>query len=59
MDLRWMLASFLLFRLFDAIKPWPISAIDRGLKNGLGVMLDDCLAAAGAILTVLALRMAL
>jgi phosphatidylglycerophosphatase A len=34
------LAGFLLFRLFDILKPWPISAIDRW-KTGLGVVLDD------------------
>jgi phosphatidylglycerophosphatase A len=49
---RWMAASFITFRLFDALKPWPISAIDRGMKNGLGVMLDDGLAALAAILAI-------
>lgn len=34
------LAGFVLFRLFDMTKPWPISALDR-IKTGLGVMLDD------------------
>jgi phosphatidylglycerophosphatase A len=34
------LAGFLLFRLFDILKPWPISWIDRW-KTGLGVVLDD------------------
>ncbi len=34
------LAAFLLFRLFDIVKPWPCSALDRW-KNGLGVVLDD------------------
>jgi phosphatidylglycerophosphatase A len=46
---RWMAASFVAFRLFDALKPWPISAIDRGMKNGLGVMLDDACAALATI----------
>ena len=36
--------GFALFRLFDVIKPWPISALDRSVKGGLGVMLDDLLA---------------
>ncbi|MFN5745168.1 MAG: phosphatidylglycerophosphatase A [Methylococcaceae bacterium] len=42
----WQAASlgFLLFRLFDIIKPWPISQLDRTLHGGLGVMLDDALA---------------
>jgi phosphatidylglycerophosphatase A len=34
------LAAFLLFRLFDVVKPWPASALDRW-KSGLGVVLDD------------------
>lgn len=34
------LAGFVLFRFFDMVKPWPISALDR-IKSGLGVMLDD------------------
>lgn len=36
--------GFVLFRLFDILKPWPISFIDRKIKNALGVMLDDMLA---------------
>jgi len=44
--------GFLLFRLFDIVKPWPISLADRRLKGGFGVMFDDVLAgiAAGTIL---------
>jgi len=34
------LAGFLLFRLFDILKPWPASALDRW-KTGAGVVLDD------------------
>jgi phosphatidylglycerophosphatase A len=52
----WMAASFVAFRLFDALKPWPISAIDRGMKNGLGVMLDDAVAALATILSIWALH---
>ena len=37
--------GFLLFRLFDIVKPWPVSWADRKVKGGLGVMLDDLLAA--------------
>jgi phosphatidylglycerophosphatase A len=40
----WLLAAFVLFRLFDILKPWPISALDRSLHGGLGIMLDDLLA---------------
>jgi phosphatidylglycerophosphatase A len=33
-----------LFRLFDILKPWPIGPVDRQLRGGLGIMLDDVLA---------------
>ena len=36
--------GFVLFRLFDVVKPWPISLLDRRVKGGLGVMLDDVVA---------------
>ncbi len=39
-----MLASFLLFRFFDILKPFPISYCDKHLSGGLGIMLDDILA---------------
>ncbi len=45
--------AFLLFRLFDIVKPPPIRQLDAALKNGFGVMLDD-LVAAGYTLLVLA-----
>lgn len=41
----WMLGAFGLFRLFDITKPYPASLIDRQLRGGLGVMLDDLVAA--------------
>ena len=43
-----VLAGFLLFRLFDILKPWPISLVDRRVQGGLGIMLDDVLAGAMA-----------
>jgi phosphatidylglycerophosphatase A len=39
-----VLAGFALFRLFDVWKPWPIRWLDRHLKGGLGVMVDDVVA---------------
>ncbi|MFC5435824.1 phosphatidylglycerophosphatase A [Rhodanobacter umsongensis] len=50
----WMLlAGFVLFRLFDVWKPWPISWLDRRVKGGMGVMIDDVVAGvfAAAVLT--------
>lgn len=38
-------AAFLVFRIFDILKPWPVSWADRAIKGALGVMLDDILAA--------------
>lgn len=40
----WILAGFLLFRVFDIAKPWPVGWADRRLGGGLGVMADDVLA---------------
>jgi len=40
----WLLA-WVLFRGFDIIKPWPISALERRFGGGWGIMIDDVLAA--------------
>ncbi|MEZ5530326.1 MAG: phosphatidylglycerophosphatase A [Porticoccaceae bacterium] len=42
----WALAGFVLFRLFDIWKPWPISWFDRNVSGGVGIMMDDLLAGA-------------
>ena len=41
--LFWYVAGFVLFRLFDILKPWPVSAAE-GLPGGIGVMADDVVA---------------
>ena len=38
------LGAFLLFRLFDIWKPWPISLVDQNVQGGLGILLDDLIA---------------
>ncbi len=43
---------FVLFRFFDIIKPFPICWVDRKIKGGIGVVLDDLLAAFAAFLVV-------
>lgn len=45
-------AGFVLFRLFDILKPWPISWLDKNTRGGFGIMIDDMAAglAAGLIL---------
>lgn len=40
----WVLAGFVLFRLFDIAKPWPIGPLDKKVHGGLGIMLDDVVA---------------
>jgi len=41
----WLLAGFVLFRVFDVVKPFPAGLIDREVGGGAGVMLDDLAAA--------------
>ncbi|MEO6968844.1 MAG: phosphatidylglycerophosphatase A [Rhodanobacteraceae bacterium] len=48
----WMLAGFVLFRLFDIWKPWPVRWADRRVHGGLGVMLDDVLAGIYALIVL-------
>lgn len=43
--LGWLVAAFLLFRLFDIWKPWPIRGLDHRIHGGTGIMLDDLVAA--------------
>jgi len=40
----WIVLGFVLFRIFDIWKPWPIGLLDKKVKGGLGVMADDLLA---------------
>lgn len=39
-----VLLGFVLFRIFDILKPWPIQWIDQKVEGGFGIMLDDLLA---------------
>jgi phosphatidylglycerophosphatase A len=50
----WLLAGFLLFRLFDIAKPWPVGWLERRLKGGVGVMADDAAAGLMAALVLVA-----
>ena len=40
----YLITVFILFRFFDILKPFPINLVDKKMKNGLGVVLDDLLA---------------
>jgi phosphatidylglycerophosphatase A len=44
LDWAWVLAGFVVFRVFDIFKPWPISVLDRKVGGGFGIMIDDVLA---------------
>lgn len=50
--LVWQGLAFLLFRVFDILKPYPANRIDARMKNGLGVMLDDAVAAGYTLLAL-------
>ena len=52
----WYLIGFLLFRVFDILKPWPVSWADKKIPGALGIMLDDMLAALYAALSLIALQ---
>jgi len=45
--------AFFLFRFFDILKPFPINIIDKKMKNGLGVVLDDIIAGIYTSITIL------
>ena len=46
----WLVIGFLLFRLFDIWKPWPIKYFDKNIETGLGIMVDDVLAGVYALI---------
>jgi len=48
-----MVAAFGLFRVFDIFKPWPIRDVDHRLGGGVGIMLDDLIAAGYAAVCLL------
>ncbi|WP_376785409.1 phosphatidylglycerophosphatase A [Pantoea piersonii] len=41
---QWVLAGFVIFRIFDMWKPWPIRWFDRNVHGGMGIMVDDIIA---------------
>ncbi len=49
---QWILAGFVLFRLFDIVKPWPVKVADAKMKGGFGIMFDDVLAALYAVIVL-------
>lgn len=51
-DWRFVVLGFVLFRLFDIWKPWPISWLDSKVTGGLGIMMDDVLAGIYALIVL-------
>lgn len=56
--LLWWAVAFVLFRLFDILKPWPIGRLDRSVGGGLGIMIDDLAAATATAICVVLARLA-
>lgn len=56
-SLAWIIMGFLLFRLFDIYKPWPVSWAQERFRGGLGIVADDLIAGAMAwvVLTFMAM----
>ena len=52
----WQLLAFGLFRLFDIVKPAPADWFDQKVKNGLGVMMDDLVAAGYSVLALAVIK---
>lgn len=55
----WLLAAFVLFRIFDILKPAPIKWADQKVHGGLGIMLDDLIAGAYVLVILHAAKWAL
>jgi phosphatidylglycerophosphatase A len=49
---QWLVIGFVLFRLFDIIKPWPIRWFDKNLHGGLGIMVDDVIAGVFSLIVI-------
>ena len=43
---HWILPAFLLYRLFDIVKPWPVSGAEHWFGTGASIMADDAIAGA-------------
>lgn len=51
-SIEWVLTAFVVFRIYDMWKPWPIRIFDRKVGGGFGIMIDDIIAAIFAYVTV-------
>ncbi|WP_370515953.1 phosphatidylglycerophosphatase A [Pantoea sp. Mhis] len=41
---QWILLGFIIFRIIDCLKPWPICWLDKNVSGGIGIMIDDIIA---------------
>ena len=48
----WIAIGFILFRIFDIWKPWPIRVVDKQIGGGFGIMLDDIIAGVFALISL-------
>lgn len=51
-SVQWVLTGFVIFRIYDMWKPWPIRIFDRRVGGGFGIMIDDIIAAIFAYVTI-------
>ena len=51
-DVSWLFAAFIAFRVFDIAKPWPIRWVDCRVGGGFGIMFDDVVAGAFAMVVL-------
>ena len=49
---QWVICGFILFRIFDILKPWPINLLDEKVSGGIGIVLDDLMAGIYALLSL-------
>ena len=55
-NLQFIITSFLLFRVFDILKPFPANIIDKKIKSSLGVILDDIVAGVYSIIFLMVIN---
>ena len=56
LNIKFLVFAFILFRVFDIFKPFPVSWAENYFKGGLGIMMDDIIA---ALLSLLVIRLTL
>ncbi len=52
LSVQWMIVGFILFRFFDILKPYPICWLDKNVRGGFGIMIDDIVAGIFALIVL-------